>query len=60
MSSSETPPEPPLAGDGGVHGSVSSPQDPYRTLDDLMALVEAHCPTWPQRGTFVGGEETLL
>lgn len=60
MSSFETPPEPPLAGSSGVYVSVTPPKDPYRTLDDLMAVVEALCPTWPQRGTFVSADEMLL
>jgi hypothetical protein len=23
--------------------------DPYRVLDDLMAVIEALCPVWPPR-----------
>ncbi len=46
-----TPDEPnhaPLARDAGV---VVAPQlrDPYAALDDLMMVVEALCPTWPDR-----------
>lgn len=60
MSSFETSPEPPLAGDSGIYVSATSPEDPYRTLDDLMAVVEALCPTWPLRATFVSADEMLL
>lgn len=27
-------------------------QDPFRTLDELMVVVEALCPVWPDRPTF--------
>ncbi len=60
MSSFETPPDLPIAGDGGVHVPVTAPEDPYRTLDDLMAVVEALCPKWPTRGTFVRADKMLL
>ncbi len=60
MSSFETPPDQPIAGDGGVRVPVTAPQDPYRTLDDLMAVVEALCPRWPMRETFAGADEMLL
>ena len=52
--------EPPLAGDGGVNASVRYEEDPFRTLDDLMAVVEALCPVWPQRDAFVNGGRMLL
>jgi hypothetical protein len=26
-----------------------SRDDPYRTLDDLMCVIEALCPVWPQK-----------
>jgi hypothetical protein len=35
-------------------------EDPYRTLDDLMAAVEALCPVWPPRSGFVNGDKMLL
>ncbi len=60
MSSFEKPPESPLASDSGVYASIPSPPDPYQALDDLMAAVEALCPRWPMRGTFVGADEMLL
>jgi hypothetical protein len=60
MSSFETPSEPPFAGGSGVRCSPRPQDDPYRTLDDLMAVIEALCPTWPQRGTFVSAGKMLL
>ena len=52
--------EAPLAGDGGVHSPASSSADPFRTLDELMAVVETLCPVWPQRGAFLDGGKMLL
>ncbi len=60
MSSFETPPDQPIVGDCGIPVPVTASQDPYRTLDDLMAVVEALCPRWPMRGTFAGADEMLL
>lgn len=60
MSSFGTLPDPPLASDSGVYASITAPDDPYRTLDDLMAVVEALCPVWPERGTFVSADGMLL
>jgi hypothetical protein len=37
-----------------------SPADPFQTLDDLMAAVEALWPTWPQRETFLHMHAMLL
>lgn len=34
--------------------------DPYRQLDDLMAVVEALCPTWPERATFANAGRMIL
>lgn len=52
--------EPPLAANDGADVSARVDEDPFRTLDDLMAVVEALCPTWPQRGTLVNGGRMLL
>ncbi|HEY1327836.1 MAG TPA: hypothetical protein VGI14_12920 [Casimicrobiaceae bacterium] len=49
MSSFETPGEAPIAAGGGIDVSVSSDDDPYRALDDLMAAIEVLSPTWPPR-----------
>jgi hypothetical protein len=47
MSSFETPADLPIAPSGGVRSSAISDEDRYHALDDLMAAVEALCPTWP-------------
>lgn len=52
--------EAPLAGDGGLPAPAYGGEDPYRTLDDLMAVVEALCPVWPERDVFVDGGRMLL
>ena len=52
--------EPPFAADAGLQAPVRHEEDPYRTLDDLMAAVEALCPVWPPRAGFVNGGRMLL
>ena len=54
------PAEPPFAASAGIALPVQSDDDPYRRLDDLMAVVEALCPAWPQRPCFVDGGKMLL
>jgi hypothetical protein len=49
-----------IAADGGVVAPVVSDRDPYEVLDDLMCVVEALCPTWPQRAPFTGEEKFRL
>jgi hypothetical protein len=39
-----------LAGSGGVVVAVHGEREPYEALDDLMCVVEAFCPVWPDRG----------
>ncbi len=39
----------PLAAGGGVRIVVAPATDWFTALDDLMAVVEAFCPTWPER-----------
>ena len=39
----------PLVADGGSPAVTQPAGDPFEALDDLMALVEALCPTWPHR-----------
>ncbi len=50
----------PLAGAGGSRVPPTPESDPFRVLDDLMSVVEALCPTWPQRGPFVSTRAMLL
>ncbi|MBS0420986.1 MAG: hypothetical protein JSR66_24965 [Proteobacteria bacterium] len=44
----------PLASEGGVKTAPNEAGDPFSQLDDLMQVVEALCPTYPQRDTFKG------
>lgn len=60
MSSSAKQAEAPFAAEGGLGPSARRDEDPYRALDDLMAAVEALCPTWPARDTFANGVKRLL
>lgn len=45
---SEIPSDAPLAAEGGI---VIAPdeREPFQALDELMAVVEALCPRWPDR-----------
>ncbi len=52
--------DPQLAADGGMQMPAVPVDDPIRALDDLMAVVEALCPIWPERVSFVVGEKMLL
>jgi hypothetical protein len=49
-----------LAAEGGVVAPIASERDPYEVLDDLMTVVEALCPTWPERAPFTGNEKFKL
>ncbi|HMN44175.1 MAG TPA: hypothetical protein PKE27_06375 [Povalibacter sp.] len=60
MKSSPTSPDQPCANGGGIEVVVPPEDDPYRALDELMAVVEALCPEWPERGVFVDGGKMLL
>jgi hypothetical protein len=60
MNSFAKPPEPLFAADGGLHATVSREEDPYQSLDDLMAAVEALCPVWPPRARTADGGRMLL
>jgi hypothetical protein len=50
----------PFASEGGIRVAPNTLADPYQALDDLMAAVEALCPTWPQRDTFINAGALLL
>lgn len=60
MSSCEKSTDAPLAAEGGVHVPPERPADPYRELDDLMAVVEQLCPRWPERDVFRNESRNLL
>ncbi len=47
--------------DGGLERTATeSERDPFKALDELMVVVEALCPTWPERPTFEGAKCFLL
>ncbi len=50
----------PLAAEGGVSVAPAGNGEPYKTLDELMVVVEALCPKWPPRNTFEAGGSWLL
>ena len=60
MSSSAKSTDAPLAAGAGLGAMPPAPDDPYQALDDLMAVVEALCPVWPQRAPFAGGTKMML
>jgi hypothetical protein len=60
MSSSAKAAEPPFAAEAGLGPIPRIEEDPYRTLDGLMAAVEALCPVWPQREPLLAGRLMLL
>lgn len=41
--------EHPFIAEGGIAPAGNSPADPFEALDDLMTVIEALCPVWPQR-----------
>lgn len=59
MSLSASSAEAPFAADGGLAANPFVTDDPYRALDDLMAVVEALCPVRPRRNTFVADGRVL-
>jgi len=60
MSSYEKSTDIPLVAEGGVRVPPERPSDPYRVLDDLMAVVEQLCPRWPEREVFRHESRNLL
>ncbi len=49
MNSLPKPAEFPIAGADVPTWPAQQPDDPFRALDELMAVVEAFCPVWPER-----------
>lgn len=47
-------PAAPLASSGGVALELPCPDSPLDALLDLMEVVEALCPQWPQRSLVIG------
>lgn len=51
----------PFAADGGItHAPVATSRDPLEVLDDLMTVIEALCPVWPDRETFSSSDRFLI
>jgi hypothetical protein len=60
MNSSKNQTEQSFVGADVIQLPAAPQSDPFRALDDLMSVVEALCPTWPERGPFVNIGEMLL
>ena len=54
------PAQPPFAGGAGLDLPAPFEEDPFKALDELMAVVEALCPEWPAREPSVDGGKMLL
>jgi hypothetical protein len=60
MNSSEKSTDTPISAGGGISAPEAVLDDPYRALDELMAVVEELCPVWPPRPTFADGSNYRL
>lgn len=49
----------PLAAGAGKPAGIVDSQDPYVALDELMVVIEALCPVWPQRPPMTQGDFRL-
>jgi hypothetical protein len=50
-----------LAADGGItHVAAATGRDPFEALDDLMTVIEALCPVWPNREIFSSADRFLI
>lgn len=52
--------EAPLCAGGGLRTPAGDLYDPYEALDQLMVVVEALCPQWPERPAFPPHARFLL
>ena len=51
----------PFAADGGIaHVPAATSRDPFEALDDLMTVIEALCPVWPNRAIFSSTDRFLI
>jgi len=51
----------PFAADGGIaHVPAATGRDPFEALDDLMTVIEALCPVWPDREIFSSTDRFLI
>ena len=60
MSGSEKSPDIFAAHAGVPATPIDTGRDPFVALDELMVVVEALCPVWPDRPTFEGSTRFLL
>ncbi|HTQ37213.1 MAG TPA: hypothetical protein VMH77_09270 [Steroidobacteraceae bacterium] len=61
MNAGRSPVPTPFAADGGLPPRQIDPgRDAFQALFDLMVVVEALCPVWPERPAFTGSERFLL
>lgn len=58
MADTQSKPEPPLVREGGARHDVRY-SDPFAAFLDLMDVVEALCPRWPERTPSVGRDYRL-
>jgi hypothetical protein len=56
----DNPTDHPIVAEGGLLAMPVQVADPFAALDDLMAVIEALCPEWPERGTFTAMDRLLL
>lgn len=50
-----------FAADGGItQAPAVTSRDPFEALDDLMTIIEALCPVWPNRETFSSTDRFLI
>jgi hypothetical protein len=45
---------------GIVHVPATTSRDPFEALDDLMTVIEALCPVWPNRAIFSSTDRFLI
>jgi len=51
----------PFAADGGMtHVPAATSRDPFEAFDDLMTVIEALCPVWPNREIFSSNDRFLI
>jgi hypothetical protein len=60
MSRLQDPPDIFTAHAGVPATPIEAGRDPFVALDELMVVVEALCPVWPDRPTFEGSTRFLL
>jgi hypothetical protein len=51
----------PFAAEGGItHVEAATGRDPFEAFDDLMTVIEALCPVWPDRAIFSSTDQFLI